>query len=299
MIHLPSGNARPRRRSRFLPDWLPDAWYNSLLHLAVLRRWPNLRRPQTLNEKLLWLKTFYDHPLLGECSDKVTVRDYLARTVGADVATPLIGIYDSCDAIPFDTLPAEYVIKASHGSGWNLFVTADQPRSRDGICRIVNGWLQDDYSRYARERHYRGLTPRIVVEPLLRSEHGRPPDDIKIDCMNGEPRMIMLHIDRFADYRQILLTPDWQPMPIRWRYPWPDQLPPAPPHLTAILQLARTLAAPFPYVRIDGYLLNDSFHVGELTFMPDRGVRMLKPADDLLLGQWLTLPGAGTSAPTH
>jgi hypothetical protein len=286
---FPTVTMRPRR-SRLLPDWLPDSWYNRLLHLAVLRRWPNLRRPRTLNEKLLWLKSYYDDPLLRECSNKVTVRDYISRTVGAEYCTPLIGVFTRCSDILFTDLPADYVIKASHGSGWNLFVTAQQPLSRDDICRTVNGWLQQDYSRFARERHYCGLTPRIVIEPLLRNAAGRSPDDIKIDCMNGEPRMIMLHLDRFGDYRQILLTPDWQKMPIRWRYPWPDRIPPVPDQLTEMLQIARRLAAPFPYVRVDGYLIDGQFRIGELTFMPDRGVRILQPADDRMFGEWLTLP---------
>ena len=36
---------------------------------------------------------------------------------------PLIGVVDKFDDIDFDKLPNKFVLKATHGSGWNIIVT--------------------------------------------------------------------------------------------------------------------------------------------------------------------------------
>ena len=41
----------------------------------------NLEEPKTFNEKIMWLKLYYQNPLITKCSDKYAVKDYVKEVV--------------------------------------------------------------------------------------------------------------------------------------------------------------------------------------------------------------------------
>ena len=64
-----------------------------------------------------------------------------------------------------------------------------------------------------------------------------------------------------------------------------------------MIELARKLSAPFPYVRVDFYNPPDNIIFGELTYFPGSGLLPLVPVQnnfDELLGSHINLP-----APNH
>ncbi|PWM78594.1 MAG: hypothetical protein DBY32_03690 [Phascolarctobacterium sp.] len=77
----------------------------------------NLENPKSFNEKLQWLKCYYRDPLMEKCADKVAVRDFVEKVIGAEYLTPVYGIYNSPDEIDFDKLPDKFVLKTNHASG--------------------------------------------------------------------------------------------------------------------------------------------------------------------------------------
>ena len=89
----------------------------------------NLKNPQTLDEKIQWLKfnTYYKNPLVIQCADKYAVRDYVKQCGCDEILNELYFSWDSVDEINWDLLPDSFVIKWNFGCGYNL------------ICRdIVN-----------------------------------------------------------------------------------------------------------------------------------------------------------------
>ena len=74
-------------------------------------------RPKTYNELLHRKMLRLRDPLLQLSTEKVNARDYVAAKAGRDCLIPLHYVGADVDAIPFADLPAQYVIKASHGSG--------------------------------------------------------------------------------------------------------------------------------------------------------------------------------------
>ena len=52
-----------------------------LLYFIRVKKWPNLKKPRTLNEKTTWLKmnVYNKNKLVSKCSDKYLVRQYLEK----------------------------------------------------------------------------------------------------------------------------------------------------------------------------------------------------------------------------
>ena len=111
-----------------------DRAFTTVQFLYRYRTWPRLEQPVTLNEKIQWIKLNNRDPLLTRCVDKYEVRDYIAERVDPAVLIPLLGVYERADEVPFDALPDRFVLKATHGSGWNLICTAV------GKCSSFHTW---------------------------------------------------------------------------------------------------------------------------------------------------------------
>ncbi|HSA85216.1 MAG TPA: ATP-grasp fold amidoligase family protein, partial [Nitrospira sp.] len=77
--------------------------------------------PQTFTEKLFSRMIRWNWgdipPRFTQLADKYAVRAHVARTVGEEYLIKLLWHGDNPSAIPFDRLPAEYVIKPSHAAG--------------------------------------------------------------------------------------------------------------------------------------------------------------------------------------
>ena len=86
----------------------------------------NLTNPQTFTEKLFWRMITWnrgDMPQrFRQLADKYAVRTHVAKTVGEEYLIKILWQGSDPRAIPFDRLPAEYVIKPNHSSGEVIIV---------------------------------------------------------------------------------------------------------------------------------------------------------------------------------
>jgi TupA-like ATPgrasp len=94
-------------------------------------RKPRLLRPRRFTEKMQWRKLFDLDPIYTVFCDKVATREFVAQRIGSDALVPLLWL--GCDpaALPFDTLRPPYIIKCSHGSGFNIVVRDNNPTNYD------------------------------------------------------------------------------------------------------------------------------------------------------------------------
>ena len=75
-------------------NFLPDRLYLQLMFRASLNKKLDLNTPQTFNEKLQWLKLYDRLPEYSVMVDKVSVRDYIAKTIGEEYLIPCLGVWD-------------------------------------------------------------------------------------------------------------------------------------------------------------------------------------------------------------
>jgi hypothetical protein len=275
-------NSTLRKVKEAAKSMLPAPLFLSLLHHKYIGRYPNLLRPTTFNEKILQ-KSLRPDPWLTELTDKLTVRDYVARKLGENHLIPLLAAPEIFTKEVFDALPDSFVMKANHGSSYVKVVRNKLATSFEALQELANYWLSLDFYKIAREKHYRPIKPRIFFEQLLLDDSGNVPPDCKLQCFGAKSGRLVIYIlvisNRFgADTRGDLYDVDWNHRDVAiGEYKPSEKQPPRPDNLDAIVDAAVKLSADFDYVRVDLYSPYNQIYFGELTFTPGAGVLPFMP----------------------
>jgi hypothetical protein len=253
---------------------------------------PNLENPKTFSEKMQWLKLHYHNPLMTVCADKYEVRDYLIQKGYGDLLNEVIGTYDTIGQLNISELPSQFVLKATHGSGWNLICT-DKSKINWWIWKkIMNVWLHNNIFWPGREWPYKKMKSRLLAEPFLKDESGQLMD-FKFFCFNGKAHFVQANKGRdTAEHAQNFYDLDWKILPFgKDLEPRPDITISAPFQLKKMAAIAEDLAVNFPFVRVDFYEVNQQIIFGEMTFYPKSGLPDFTPIEyDHILGDLLQLP---------
>src|SRR5271156_680165 len=112
-------DARENLRRRLAMQFISDRDYLARLYRAQFGRWPDLDRPRSFNEKILF-KILHDRrSYLTLFSDKLRVRDYVRRTAPMLLLPVLYWWSDRAEEFPYEALPNKIALKAHSGSGWD------------------------------------------------------------------------------------------------------------------------------------------------------------------------------------
>jgi hypothetical protein len=288
-----------------LPAWLlPVArrTYHAFTHhtlrlLAAFRlpakdfgRLPNLAHPQRYSDKIRWRLLYDRRPLLRVCSDRLASRDYVAARAGEKYLVPLLGVFDRPEHVPWGELVPPYVVKATHGCGWNIFVRDSKDVDPEGFERTLEGWLKTDFYHVNREWSYKHVPRRIMVESFIGLGEELPPD-FKFYCFDGEPKAIGVCYDRYKPgERWTWRDPEWNTLtfisPV-----YPPGSPTSPPsRLAEMLEVARAVSHDFDHVRVDLYCVGEQVYFGELTPTQATGRRPFTDAGEAWMGAFWQLP---------
>lgn len=279
-------------REKFALLFISDYKYVKKTYKKRFGRNINLSNPMTYTEKLQWLKLFYRNDDMPRCTDKYEVRNYLAERGYGHLCNELIGVYDDARKIDFSSLPKKFAAKANHGSAWNLICKDKERLVWKDEVRVMNCWLKLNLYVFGREWNYEKIPPRIVVEKFLDHE---PLNDYKFMCFNGEPLYMQLNNDyegvHYVDFYDLKT---WEHLPVTYgRYNRSDRTIEKPLQFDKMMELAKELSKPFPFVRVDFYNFDETILFGELTFFPGGGLWPLNPVKygiDELFGEQLQLP---------
>ena len=266
--------------------------YTKYLFYRNLRKTLNLKNPKGFNEKIQWLKFNYQHPLIVMCADKYRMREYV-NSLGLDFILPKIyGVWQDSSEINWDSLPNKFVIKCNHGCCYNVICTDKNALDFQEASSQLTKWLASDYSFIACELHYSKIKPLIFCEEFLEDENKVLPDDYKIYCFNGEPKVVLVCSEREPnklDIRREFYDLNWNVLDIGDK---PNEKKTKRPDcLDDMINYARKIASSFPFVRVDFYEINSKPVLGELTFTPGAGFAKFHSEEgDRYLGDLITLP---------
>jgi hypothetical protein len=258
----------------------------------VIGRNPNLADPQTFNEKIQWLKLHWRDELALRCADKAAAREYVAERVGPHVLNRSYGVFRRVSDIPWEDLPRQFVMKATHASGWNLICEDRESMDWRSVRTTVALWLRRSHFWKTREWVYKDIPPGILIEEYLRPGKGLVPFDYKVFCFNGRPMYIQVDMGRYERHTRNLYDTSWRLLPVSIKRPSDRSATPERPPLPKLLTYSAALAEPFPHVRVDWFLWDGELRFGEMTFFHGSGHESFSPAEwDLEFGRQLDLSG--------
>lgn len=281
------------RISRFIKS---DELYLKVYYRLRTGNKLNLDNPKRYTEKIQWLKIYYNRT--PECSvmvDKYAAKKFVADRVGEEYIIPTFGVWDKFEDIDFDTLPNQFVLKTTNGSG-GIYICKDKSqldikKAKEKIMRSFNR----DFFYRSREYQYAGVKQRIIAEKYMEDETGEL-KDYKFFCFDGVPKVLFYASDRYAkgkggvkfDYYDM----DYNLLPITSSGHGHSDTPlTITPTLEKMKEISSILSKGYPHLRVDLYNINDYIYFGELTFHHDGGIVPFEPEEwDFKLGEMIHLP---------
>ena len=258
--------------------------------------WDN---PRDINEKIQWLMCYSDTSKWTLCSDKYKVREYVRSKGLEDILVPLLGVWETAEAIDFESLPEKFVIKCNHDSGSTHIIDKSKGFDEAAVRRDLSRCLKIKYGYTNGETFYNGIKPLVIAEAYLApddSSSSGAPVDYKIWCFGGRPYSVWACYGRTPTEVFVnLYDLDWNVHPeasvFTNHYKDGKGALPRPECLETMLSYAAKLSEGFPEVRVDFYEVGSKVYFGEMTFASLYG-KMDYLTDDYLveMGRQCVLP---------
>lgn len=264
----------------------------------VFNKYPDLQNPQTLNEKIQWLKLYDRKPIYSMYADKYAVRQYIKENFGEEYLIPLLFETTDYKKVTLATIPdVPCIIKANHDSGHYRIVRDKSNIDINKLQEDCRYWLHLNHYEISREWQYNDINPRrIIIEKLLQTKDGKLPNDYKLHYINGELQFVYISYDREGINDRCMYDKDWNHLPFIWipDETWTSQKNttevPKPLSFERMKEFGDKVAKNFKYVRVDFYDVDGQLYFGEITLHHGSGYDRFFPDEyDLIYGQKLNL----------
>jgi len=232
----------------------------------------NLKQPKFFNEKLMYLKLndYKNNQLVVDCSDKIKVRDYIKKCGYSNLLTKIYGIYDDAKLINYKKLPSKFALKCNHGCGYNIICVDKKELNINETNKLLNKWKSKKFGYDTCEPHYFKIKPVIYAEEYIATSDGIMPNDYKIYCFNGVPKIVLVCSERDKALKLTFFDLEWNELDyVTSKYKSSKKIS-KPKKLSEMVEYAKVLSNPFKFVRVDFYERNNEVLFGELTFTPAR-----------------------------
>ncbi len=218
--------------TRRLPRWSRSAARAFKLHVVqsyamfFARNLPRALWPRTFADHVRRKMLFDRRPYLAITADKVRVGDYVRDKVGEHVLTKAYAIAEDPRTIDWSAVLRTYVRKATHACGGVIVVsdeagpdarlpTATDSRWRRAFVRperatpdetteVCLRWVNNRFGwgpGSTHEHQFCHITPRVLVEELLRRPDGALAYDYKLHVFHGRCELIVLFAGPWDDRR--------------------------------------------------------------------------------------------------
>lgn len=244
------------------------------LRFAFYRKYKrklNLKYPQTFEEHIQWLMMYSYGERESKCADKYYVRKYLESKNLGYIQPELYGHWSNARDIEFDRLPQQFVLKATHGCGFNVICRNKERLNKNDTIKFLNRCLRIDYSKCNVEPHYDKKLASIICEEFI--ESGETDIlDYKIHCIKGKPIGILVCSERSKGLRLNWFDLHWNEQEdyITDQHRGMRSIK-KPDNLEEMICIAEKIANDFVFVRVDLYNVKGNVKFSELTFTPQAG----------------------------
>lgn len=255
-----------------------DKLYIKILYFLTHKIKLNLDNPKTFNEKLQWLKINKNYEEYAKLVDKYEVRDFVKKTVGEKYLIPLLGVWNKFEEIEWDSLPNEFVLKATHDCGSAIICNNKATLDVKLVEKKLNRSLKRNYFLRDRTPVYNNIKPRLIAEKFLKDSVTIIPNDYKFFCFNGKVEFIQVDSDRLAEHKRNIYNSNWNFIDLSLAHPNDKyNLDSKPSNLFEMIRVAEDLSKGINHVRVDLYNVNNKIFFGEMTFFHGGGLENFIP----------------------
>lgn len=274
----------------------------SILYYKTFHKRLNLKNPQTVNEKIHWMKFYGDTSKWVIFADKYRVREYVTAKGLGDILVKLYGCWTNVEDIDWDKLPKQFVLKVNNGCGDILICEDKNKLDIPSVKKIYGSLLKEKFGVTTGQLQYRKMPACIIAEELLDAKKQTIQSssliDYKIWCFNGRPEYIFVYTNRIKGNAECMVYDKaWNAHP---EYMIPssnfsiiDYDIPKPNHLNDMLNIAAKLSEGNPEMRVDLYEVGGKVYFGELTMTAACGLM------NHFTDEFLTLMGSKISLPEN
>jgi hypothetical protein len=240
--------------------------YDFCAFVQAHRRIPNFRKTHYFNDYLFHIKTTGENlALRSKTSDKEQTKNYLAGLLGANYSVPTLDVIADAQALADYQFPLRSIVKPTHMSGVVFRCGTQQPTRAERA--VMQSWFDVDYAVLTGEWNYRGLRPKIIIEPFL-TLNGGVSHDVRFFVYQGKVRVIEVYCGRYRNPTMDFFDAGWNAIPnIRASRYGRSRTPISRPEkLPAMLEIAERIGRELSFVRVDFFTdFQDQFYIGELT----------------------------------
>lgn len=272
---------------------IPDKVFLSLKYRKTFGYFPDWKHPKTFCEKITWLKLYDRNPQYTQMVDKYAVKEYVAGIIGQQYVIPTLGVWDKAEEIDFDSLPNQFVLKATHDSGRVVICSDKAKLDRKEAVRVMKESLARDFYAVTREWPYKHVKRRIIAEEFIAPMKDNAPADLpdyKFFCFNGKVNCFKIDFGRNTEHHANYYNPQGELLPFGEACypPIYDHREEIPSNLTEMISIAEKLSREHRFLRVDLYNVHGRIYFGELTFYPGSGVSAFTDNHwDLTMGEWI------------
>lgn len=237
----------------------------------------DIDNPTGFTQKIQWLKLHDVTEQKVMLSDKYLAREYIQSIAGEEHLVKLYGVYSSANDIDFDNLPDSYVIKCTHGCGFNVIKKPGEKINRKATIRKLKWWLKTDYAYRGYELQYNIENAKIIIEEYV----GEGIDEYKFLCFNGKLEMFWIRSSENGKLTRNYFDMQRRPLNIEFgNAPSKDNLHEMDDNeFEELVKIVSRLSEGFKVVRVDTFVIGNRFYIGELTFATGSGFALWSPKD--------------------
>lgn len=278
---------------------LSDKCFVKAIYRLRMHKKLDLSNPQSFTEKLQWLKLYDHNPLYSTLVDKYEVKVWVANRIGNKYVIPTIGVWNSLEAISWNSLPNQFVLKTTFGGGGDgIFICNNKTAIDRSIVKAkLEKSMRTDPYRRLREWPYKNVSRRLIAEQYLEDKSGDLAD-YKFYCFGGEPKVLLLATNRYTSHNFDYYDMDFNHLSITSAMGTnnPSLGDCKPDCFDEMKEIARKLSRGLPHVRVDLYCCNGQIFFGEMTLYDSSGLDNLNSEEwNMRFGSWIQLPSIPTA----
>lgn len=238
-------------------------------------RIPNIKKPETMNEKVLYRKRFHcNNKFYTILADKFLVRDYVTQRIGEEYLIPLIDCLDKPEEVINNISKYhDTVIKSNHASRMVYVVPDDLSDINLGQLRSdISKWMRTDYSKRHGEYQYKNIKRKILVEKFI-GDKNTLPVDFKIHIFksaSGEYSYVIQVIENRAKHEtshSYFINNLENSFSGDFKFSGTER-----EIIVEAVKLSYKLLGKLEYARVDWYIIDSKLYFGEITLTPGAGL---------------------------